>query len=232
MEYRKVSIVIPVYNERSTIEELLEAVAKASTLGLEKEIILVDDCSTDGTTDFFNKLNLENSQILFHKKNQGKGAALHDGFAVATGDIVVVQDADLEYDPVEIEKIIKPFVESKAQVVYGSRYLKPEKKLAFWHSFFNQIFTDIGNIFIRQHLTDIMTCYKAFDREVLEKILPKLESQRFGFEPEVTAKISKLGYKIFEVPISYTPRSKEEGKHMNFFGQLESLWALFKYSIF
>jgi glycosyltransferase involved in cell wall biosynthesis len=231
MNYKKVSIVIPVYNERTTIEQVLAEVKAANVLGLEKEIILIDDFSNDGTRQLLEELNDSEVRIIYQSENKGKGAALHAGFAAAVGDIAVIQDADLEYNPTEIEKVLKP-IESGAKVVYGSRYLNPAKGLGFWHSFFNILFTKVSNVLIGQKITDIMTCYKAFDREVLDKVMPSLESRRFGFEPEVTAKVSKAGYKIVEVPISYTPRTKSEGKHMNFQGQIESLLALLKYTIF
>jgi glycosyltransferase involved in cell wall biosynthesis len=227
----KISIIIPVYNEEKTIEELLNQVLKAPVLGSEKEIILVDDNSSDRTREFLKNLNNPDITIIYHDVNQGKGAAIHTGFAKATGDIVVIQDADLEYNPNEIESILQPFFSNNAKVVYGSRYLKPSEVLGFWHSFFNRAFTYVGNLLIGQRITDLMTCYKAFSREVLDKILPNLESKRFGFEPEVTAKVSKLGYKIYEVPVSYNPRTVDEGKHMNLRGQLESLFALIKYSL-
>lgn len=230
-DHKKLSIVIPVYNERSTIEQVLDRVKSASVGGLEKEIILVDDCSTDGTTDFLRSLNDAALKIIFHERNAGKGAALHTGFAAATGDIVIIQDADLEYDPSEIQVVIQPVLDSGSKVVYGSRYLKTDESLKFWHSFFNKLFTGLGNFLVKQKITDLMTCYKAFDREVLDKILPNLESKRFGFEPEVTAKVSKLGIRIVEVPITYHPRTLKQGKHMNFSGQLESLWALIRYTM-
>ncbi len=231
-DYRKVSIVIPIYNERSTIEQVLSQVKSASTLGLEKEIILVDDFSTDGTRDFLKSLNDPSYKIFLQEKNTGKGGALHQGFDLATGDIVVIQDADLEYDPAEIQKVLEPFLKSDAEVVYGSRYLKPSEGLSFWHSLFNKLFTQVSNILIGQKITDVMTCYKAFSRNALNSFVDKLQSQRFGFEPEVTARISKAGFKILEVPISYKPRSIDEGKHMNLKGQVESLAALIKYSLF
>lgn len=232
MAHEKVSIVIPIYNERSTIESVIAQVKTASVLNMEKEIILVDDFSNDGSRDYLKTLNDPDLKIIFHDQNKGKGGALHTGFAAASGDIIVIQDADLEYDPSELEKVLKPFFDSQALVVYGSRYLLPRPDLKFWHSFFNKLFTKVGNLLIGQNITDIMTCYKAFDREVLDKILPMLQSQRFGFEPEVTAKVSKLGYKILEMPISYQPRTHHQGKHMNFKGQIESLLALIKYSLF
>ncbi len=231
-KYQTVSIVIPVYNERATIETLLSQVQAADTLGLQKEIILVDDHSTDGTTEFVRSLSAPNLKVFVHEENQGKGGALHTGFDKTSGDIVVIQDADLEYDPAEIHKVLKPFFDSDAQVVYGSRYLNPSEGLGFWHSFFNKAFTQFGNMLIGQKITDLMTCYKAFTRPVLDSFVSKLESKRFGFEPEVTARVSKSGFKIIEVPISYTPRSADEGKHMNFTGQVESLAALIKYSLF
>ena len=232
MEYKKVSIVIPVYNEEATIEQVIKQVLAANVLNLEKEIIIVDDASTDNTVNLLhNHLHMQVIMVR-HEKNQGKGAAIHTGFAKASGDIAVIQDADLEYDPKDLEKVLQPFLESEAKVVYGSRYLNPSRALGFWHSFFNQLFTSFANFLIGQKITDIMTCYKAFNREVLDEIVPKLESQRFGFEPEVTAKVSKLGYKILEVQVSYSPRSRQQGKHMNFQGQVESLLALLKYTVF
>lgn len=227
----KVSIVIPVYNETKTIQTVIDQVKAASVLNLEKEIILVDDCSTDGTRQFLESLNDPVLRIIYHEQNQGKGAALHTGFKQATGDIAVIQDADLEYDARDIEIVLGPFLQNQAKVVYGSRYLKPDQGLSFWHSFLNKLFTRLSNLLTGLNITDLMTCYKAFHREVLDKIKDQLESERFGFEPEVTAKVSRLGYKIVEVPVSYHPRSKVEGKHMNFKGQIESLWALIKYSI-
>lgn len=231
-EYKKISIIIPVYNELATLETLLNQVQVADTLGLEKEIIIVDDHSTDGTTDFVRQIKYPNIHTYIHESNQGKGGALHTGFSKATGDIIVIQDADLEYDPAEISRILLPFFKNSAQVVYGSRYLNPSQGLGFWHSLFNQLFTQLGNLLIGQRITDLMTCYKAFTKEAMAVFKDKLESKRFGFEPEVTAKISRAGLKIIEVPISYRPRSTTAGKHMNFKGQVESLAALVKYSIF
>lgn len=229
--YRKVSIVIPIYNERSTIDRLLAQVKAAPTLDLEKEIILVDDCSSDGTTDYLKKLSDSSLKIFFHERNQGKGAALRTAFHNVSGDIVIIQDADLEYDPMEIEKVLKPFFDQGAKVVYGSRYLRPDPNLNFWHSFFNKAFTRVGNLFTGLRLTDLMTCYKAFTAEVLKIFLDKLESERFGFEPEVSARIARAGYQIVEVPISYDPRGHDEGKHMTFRGEIECLWVLIKYSL-
>ena len=228
---KTVSIVIPVYNERPTIETLIRKVKQAVILNWQKEIILVDDCSTDGTTEFLRTLNDPSLKIIYQPQNQGKGAALKIGFQAAEGEIVVVQDADLEYDPAELVEVLKPFEISGAEVVYGSRYLRPSPGLRFWHSWFNQLFTKFGNLFTGLRITDVMTCYKAFSRPALMSFRDQLESQRFGFEPEVTARIARAGYQIVEVPISYQPRSRAEGKHMSLLGELECLWVLIKYSM-
>lgn len=232
VDYKKVSIVIPVYNERATIETVLDQVKSVPVLGMEKEIILVDDHSTDGTTEFVNNLNDPKIKVFIHEINLGKGGALHTGFKQATGDIVVIQDADLEYDPNEIEGVLAPFLNSDAQVVYGSRYLGHQAGLGFWHSFFNKSFSKFSNLLTGQRITDIMTCYKAFSRLALNSTVDELRSKRFGFEPEITAKISSAGFKIFEVPVTYRPRSKGQGKHMNLKGQIESLIALVRYGLF
>ena len=230
-EYQSVSIVIPVYNERSTIQSVLDRVKAVSTGGLAKEIILVDDHSTDGTMDVVRNLHDPEVKVFIHDQNQGKGGALHTGFRKATGDIVVIQDADLEYDPRDIEKVLAPFWNQEAEVVYGSRYLEKNPGLEFWHSFFNQLFTKVSNLLTGQRLTDVMTCYKAFSRSSLNAVLDKLESKRFGFEPEITARLSQAGFKICEVPVGYQPRGRGQGKHMNLKGQLDSLRALIKYSL-
>ncbi len=231
-EYKKISIIIPVYNERGTIQSVIDLVNKATTAHLEKEIILIDDNSNDGTIEVIKKVNQSNLKVILHEQNKGKGGALHSGFKEATGDIIVIQDADLEYNPRDIEKIIQPFIYQNAKVVYGSRYLDPSRGLIFWHSFLNRVFTEFANIFTGLKLTDIMTCYKAFNKEVLGSIINSLKSKRFGFEPEVTVRIGKAGYKIVEVPVSYRPRSRKEGKHMSLKGELECLWTIIRYSLF
>ena len=183
--YKKVSIVIPVYNEVHTIQTIVDVVLGAPTLGLEKEIILVDDCSKDGTRDILNKIQNPQVKVILHGKNSGKGGALHSGFLQASGDIIIVQDADLEYDPHEYELLLAPFIHNKADVVYGSRYLKSGLRQVprFWHTFFNKMFTLLSNILTNIYLTDAQTCYKVFTKKVLIQEAQKLESKRFGFDP-------------------------------------------------
>lgn len=232
--YSKVSIVIPVYNERRTILSVLDVVLKAPVCGLEKEIILVDDCSTDGTRDLLGEIKNPHVRLVFQKQNGGKGAALQSGFKHASGDIIIVQDADLEYDPFEYELLIEPFLKNKAEVVYGSRYLKSGLRQVprFWHTAFNKLFTMFSNALTNIYLTDAQTCYKVFSKKVLNKDMLNLQSKRFGFDPEFTSKIARGGYKIMEVPVSYYPRSSQAGKHMNFKSQLETVWCLIKYNLF
>lgn len=209
----KVSIVIPCYNEKNTIRNILETVKKVPIKN--KEIILVDDCSKDGTRDLlqtpaFKKLA---NQIIFHEINQGKGAALRTGFKAATGDIVIVQDADLEYDPFEIPEVIDPIYKGKADVVFGSRFLggRPHRVVYYWHRLGNMVLTTLSNMFTNINLTDMETCYKAFRREIIQSI--DIKENRFGFEPEITAKVAKIpDVRIFEVGISYYGRTYAEGK--------------------
>lgn len=202
------SIVIPVYNELATVESVIDTVLAQSE---DLEVIVVDDCSTDGTTDLLRKFERDRVRIFFHETNRGKGAALRTGFEHVTGDIVIIQDADLEYDPQEYPTLVGPIESGHADVVYGSRFLSgPHRVLFFWHSMGNKFLTLYSNMMTNLNLTDMETCYKVFRREVLEGL--RLRSNRFGFEPEITAKVSRGRWRIYEVPISYHGRDYKEGK--------------------
>ncbi|PID58068.1 glycosyl transferase [candidate division KSB3 bacterium] len=224
----KLSVVIPVYNEIKTIEEIIRRVQHVE---LEKEIILVDDCSSDGSREYLQGLSREKDIIVcFHERNQGKGASLQTGFEHVTGDVVVVQDADLEYDPEDYHRLIKPILENKADVVYGSRFLSGSERriLLFWHSVGNHLLTFLSNMITDLNLSDMETCYKMFRREILEQI--HLEQKRFGFEPEFTVKIAKIPtIKIYEVGISYHGRDYSEGKKIGWKDAIAALWCLLKY---
>ena len=230
----KLSIVIPVFNEKKTILEILVKVEAVDLGDMEKEIIIVDDYSSDGTRDTLK--TLENKyKICYHDKNRGKGAALRTGFKAATGDFIVVQDADMEYDPVEYPKLLAPILQGKADVVYGSRLIggdQPRRVLFFWHFVGNKFLTLLSNIFTNLNLTDMETCYKVFSRAVIQKILPTLKSDRFGFEPEVTAKIAKNKVRIYEVGISYHGRTYREGKKINWKDGLAAIWYIIKFNCF
>jgi len=223
----KLSVVIPVYNERIWIRDL---VRRVQVVPLPKEIILVDDCSTDGTRDILKHMEGEDGVHVYYQPfNQGKGAALREGFVHATGSVVVVQDADLEYDPAEYPRLIQPIVDNRADVVYGSRFIGDSHRvLYFWHSVANRMLTTLSNMFTNLNLTDMETCYKVFRREVLEDIT--LKSNRFGFEPEVTAKIARnKKWRIFEVPISYSGRTYEEGKKIGLKDAFSALYCIMRY---
>jgi glycosyltransferase involved in cell wall biosynthesis len=241
----KLSVVIPVYNEKATVDEILRRVIETP---FRKEIILVDDCSTDGTRQILEKLALLQSEgesqasasdagdsidlrdlrIFFQSVNQGKGAALRRGFAEVTGDIVLVQDADLEYDPRDYPKLLEPLVDGRADVVFGSRFLGgPQRVHYFWHYVANKMLTLLSDIFTNLKLTDMETCYKVFRREVLLGI--QLKSNRFGFEPEITAKVAKGNWRIYEVPISYAGRTYEEGKKITWKDGLQALWCIIRF---
>jgi len=225
----KLSVVIPVYNEVNTLLHLIERVQRSP---VDKEIIVVDDCSSDGTADLLKGASLaSNVTTLFHPVNQGKGAALRTGFAQASGDVVIVQDADLEYDPQEYPKLIKPIVDGLADVVFGSRFAGGEthRVLYFWHSVGNHLLTLCSNALTNLNLTDMETCYKVFRREVLQKIV--VEENRFGFEPEITAKVAKLRVRVFEVGISYAGRTYEEGKKIGWKDGVRALWCIIKYNL-
>lgn len=225
------SVVIPCYNERRTIAEVLAAVREA--LPAEKEIIIVDDCSRDGTREF---LQGEGSkladQVLFHEVNQGKGAALRTGIRAARGEIVLIQDADLEYDPAEYPALLQPILENKADVVFGSRFQggRPHRVLYFWHRIGNGLLTLASNVFTNLNLTDMETCYKVFRREIIQAI--RIEENRFGFEPEITAKVAATGCRVFEVGISYYGRTYEQGKKIGWKDGVRALWCIVKYNLF
>ncbi len=224
------SVVIPVYNEANTIEQIVEAVRGSGVDDLE--IILVDDGSTDGTRDVLRqKIDPKVARVIFHERNQGKGAALRTGFAAASGDVVIVQDADLEYDPSEYPKLIEPIVSGRADVVFGSRFVggEPHRVLYFWHSVVNRFLTTLSNIFTNLNLTDMEVCYKVFRREILQEI--RIEEDRFGFEPEITAKVAKLGCRIYEVGISYAGRTYGEGKKIGWRDGIRAVWCILKYNL-
>lgn len=230
----KISIVIPVYNEESTIHAVIDKV-KSVPLQYEKEIIIVDDCSTDKTKEILQDVIQTNGsalKVIYHNKNKGKGAALKTGFASAGGDIIIIQDADLEYDPVEYPKLIKPILDGKADVVYGSRFSGegPHRILYFWHYVGNKFLTILSNMFTNLNLSDMETCYKVFRREVLSKI--DIKEKGFGFEPEITAKIAKTGCRVYEVGISYYGRTYTEGKKIKWTDGIKAFWCIIKYGLF
>jgi glycosyltransferase involved in cell wall biosynthesis len=241
----RASIVVPVFNERATIAEILRRI---QAVDLDKEIIIVDDGSTDGTKEILTawatraaakptklphgqELQADDVRVLFQERNQGKGAALRRGFREARGEIVIVQDADLEYDPQEYLGLIDPIERGLAEVVYGSRFLGgPHRVLLFWHSVGNRLLTTLSNILTNLNLTDVWTCHKAFKRDLLQRI--SLREDRFGFEPEVTAKIAKVRCRVYEVPISYQGRTYAEGKKITWKDGFLGIWCILRYNLF
>jgi glycosyltransferase involved in cell wall biosynthesis len=221
----KLSIIIPAYNERAT---LLETIRQVHAQPYEKEILVVDDGSTDGTRELLPEIERAGVQVFRHEQNSGKGAAIHTGLAHATGDIVIIQDADLEYDPRDYPALIQPLVEGRSKVVYGSRFLGgPRKAMLFWHALANNFLTFLTNILFDAILSDMETGYKAFKTEVVKQI--PLRAKRFDFEPEITAKVLKRGHRIYEVPISYNGREYWEGKKIGAKDAFIAVWTLLKY---
>ncbi len=226
----KLSVVIPCYNEKSTIADVIAAVRNAP--GGDKEIIVVDDCSTDGTGELLRTtLATSVDRLIHHPVNRGKGAALRTGIAAATGDIVIIQDADLEYDPRQYDSLIAPIVNGKADVVYGSRFMgsEPHRVLYFWHRLGNGLLTLLSNMLTNLNLTDMETCYKVFRREIIQSIT--IEEDRFGFEPEITAKVARRRCRIYEVGISYYGRTYEEGKKIGWKDGVRAIYCILKYNL-
>jgi glycosyltransferase involved in cell wall biosynthesis len=228
-DYLKLSIVIPVYNEKAFLRDL---VRRVEATDYDKEILLIDDCSTDGTREILEEYkDREGFRVLYHSRNQGKGAALRTGFTHATGDIVIIQDADLEYDPKDYGMLLEPILDGRADVVYGSRFLGgPHRVLFFWHSVGNKFLTTLSNMFTNLNLTDMETGYKVFSKKVIDSIT--IKCNRFGFEPEITNKIAKHNFRVYEVPISYSGRDYSEGKKITWKDGVAALWFIVKFRFF
>ncbi|MBN1395313.1 MAG: glycosyltransferase family 2 protein [Pirellulales bacterium] len=225
----RISVVVPVFNEKGTVEEI---VRRIRSVPIPKEIILIDDGSTDGTRELLSSMDCRDDlKIVLHDRNRGKGAALRTGFQHVAGDIVVIQDADLEYDPSQYRRLIQPIVEGVADVVYGSRFVPvgPHRVLYYWHYVGNRLLTTLSNMFTDLNLTDMETCYKVFRREVVEAIAPTLKENQFGIEPELTCKIARRKYRVYEVGVSYFGRTYEEGKKIGMADALHAFWCIFRY---
>ncbi len=233
--FRKLSIIIPVFNEEKTLYQII-SVMESVELPLEKELIFVDDCSTDGSKKILTEYQ-DKYKVIFMDRNQGKGAAVRKGFKEASGDIVLIQDADMEYNPYEYSNLIEPLVNGKADVVYGSRFLRSDRSqrntIIYRHGYlFSQALNWFSNILSGTRLTDMYTCYKVFSKEAIDKIWPRLDSKRFGIDPELTAWVGKLNLRITEVPISYRGRTYEEGKKINWKDGLAGIFHIIKYNLF
>jgi glycosyltransferase involved in cell wall biosynthesis len=225
----KLSVVIPIYNEKDFLRDLVQRVEATD---YDKEILLIDDCSTDGTREILEEYKgREGIRVLYHSRNQGKGAALRTGFTHATGDIIIIQDADLEYDPKDYGTLLEPILDGRADVVYGSRFLGgPHRVLFYWHSVGNKFLTTLSNMFTNLNLTDMETGYKVFSKKVIDSIT--LKCNRFGFEPEITNKIAKNNFRVYEVPISYSGRDYSEGKKITWKDGVAALWFIVKFRFF
>jgi glycosyltransferase involved in cell wall biosynthesis len=228
----KISILVPVYNEAGTVEELVRRVRAANTCGLQREIIIVNDASTDSTSEILQKLaGLDGVKTVSHEFNRGKGAAIRTALQHATGDVVLIQDADLEYDPTDYPTLLRPILDGRADVVYGSRFLGgPHRVLFFWHYLANKFLTTLSNIVCNLNLSDMETGYKLFKRKCVEGL--NLKSERFGIEPELTAKFARRRYRFYEAPISYSGRDYTEGKKIGWKDGLAALWFIFRYRFF
>ncbi|HOX40010.1 MAG TPA: glycosyltransferase family 2 protein [Candidatus Brocadiia bacterium] len=227
----KLSIVIPVYNEEQTAEEIVKRVLAVEIPGIEKELVIVDDCSTDGTAAILAGISAPNVRKFRHGVNQGKGAALKTGFNACSGDIILIQDADLEYDPRDYARLLEPILDGRADVVFGSRFLGgPHRVLMFWHYVGNRFLTLLSNMLTNLNLTDMETCYKVFTRDVLKGL--DVEEKRFGFEPEFTARVSRMRARIYETPISYSGRTYQEGKKIGMMDAFRALFCIVKYRFF
>jgi len=233
----RLSVVIPVYNEENTLRNLVERVREVP---VRKELILVDDCSSDQSREVLKELELEGGEdefnrirTFFHKANQGKGAAVRTGFSNVEGEIVIIQDADLEYDPMEYPRLLRPIIEDRADVVYGSRFLgdQPHRVLYYWHYVGNRFLTMLSNWFTNLNLTDMETCYKVFRRRVIDELTPCLQQNRFGFEPEITARVARRHFRVYETSVSYSGRTYAEGKKIGWRDGITALWCIVRYGL-